>query len=88
MLYLCDVLQLIVYRFNQGAFSQQNFIGNTHQGVFHVVLHFGNQLDAVKKQILEECLSDISFVRTEFSFDVLQEPFPFQRLSGHLHSPV
>ena len=80
MLNLGDVLDFIIYRFNQGAFSQENLVCNTHQGVLHVVLHLGNQLDAIKEQVFEKSLPDISFVRTEFSLDVLQEPSPFQRL--------
>ena len=58
MFYLCDILQFIINRFNQGTFSQQDFILNTHQGVFHVILHFGDQLDAIKEQVLEKNLPD------------------------------
>ena len=43
------VLQLVVDRFNQGAFSQQDFVRYVHQGVLHVVLHLGYQLYAVKE---------------------------------------
>lgn len=50
---LCDVLQLIINRFYQSTLSQQDFVSYAHQGVFHVVLHFGYQLYAVHEEVLE-----------------------------------
>ena len=75
---LCDILQLIVDRFYQSPFSQQNPVSYAHQGILHVVLHFGYQLYAVKEKVLKKSLSDIPFVRTEPAFYVLQKLFLFQ----------
>ena len=50
---LCDILQLVIDRFCQSAFSQQDFVRYAHQGIFHFVLHFGYQLYATREKILE-----------------------------------
>ena len=57
VLNLCYVLQLIINRFYQSTLSQRDFLSYTHQGVLHVVLHFGYQLYAVREEILEQGLS-------------------------------
>ena len=59
-----DVLQLIINRFYQRTFSQQDFVCHTHQEILHVVLHFGYQLYATREEILEQSRPDIAFVRT------------------------
>ncbi len=48
--------------------------------VYHI-LYFCDQLYAVKKQVLKQCLSDISLVRTKFPLDIVKEPALFQRLT-------
>ena len=78
---LGDVLQLVIDRFYQGAFPQQDFVRYAHQGVLHVILHFGYQLYAVEKEALEQSLPDISLVRAKFTLYVLQELFLLQRLT-------
>ena len=78
---LCDILQLIIERLYQGAFSEQDFVRYAHQRVLHVILHFGYQLYAIKKEILEQGLPDILLVCVEFTLYILQEPFLFQRLT-------
>lgn len=50
--YLCDILQLIIDRFYQSAFPQQDFIRCAHQ-FFHVILHLGYQLYAAHEEIIE-----------------------------------
>ena len=50
---LCDILQLVIDRFCQSAFSQQDSVRYAHQGIFHLVLHFGYQLYATREKILE-----------------------------------
>ena len=69
---LCDILQFIIDRLYQGAFSEQDFVRYAHQRVLHVILHFGYQLYAVKKKILEQGLPDIPLVRAKFTLYVLQ----------------
>ena len=90
VLNLCDVLQLIIDRFYQNPFSQQDSVCYAHQGILHVVLHFGYQLYAAREKILEQCLANIPFVCTELILYVLQELFLFQRftvihISGREH---
>ena len=64
MLYLRSVLQLVIDRFNQGPFSEQNLVGYTHQGILHIVLDLGDKLYAIEEKVLEQCLPDISLVGT------------------------
>ena len=85
MFNLGDVFQFIIDCFYQGPFSQQDFIRYAHQGIFHIVLHFGYQLYAVKEEVLEQGLPNISLVRTELAFYVLQEFFSVSTVHGHPH---
>ena len=78
---LCDIFQLIIDRLYQGSFSEQDFVRYAHQRVLHVIFHFGCQLYAIKKEILEQGLPDIPLVRAKFTLYVLQELFLFQRLT-------
>ena len=68
---LCDILQLIIDRLYQGSFSEQDFVHYAHQRVLYVIFHFGYQLYAIKKEILEQGLPDIPLVRAEFTLYVL-----------------
>ncbi len=81
MFNLCDVLQLVIDSFNQRPFSENNFIGYAHEGVSHVVLDFGNQLYPIHEQVLKQCLTYISFVAAQLSFNLLHEPALLQRFS-------
>ena len=64
MFNLCNVLQFIIGRFNQGSFSGLNLVSNTYQGVSHIVFNFSDKRSTVKKETLEQSLTDISLVRT------------------------
>ena len=64
MFNLCNVLQFIIGRFNQGSFSGLNLVSNTYQGVSHAVFKFSDNRSTVKKETLEQSLTDISLVRT------------------------
>lgn len=64
MFNLCNVLQFIIGRFNQGSFSGLNLVSNTYQGVSHTVFNFSDKRSTVKKETLEQSLTDISLVRT------------------------
>lgn len=77
---LCNVLQFIIDRFNQCSFSEQDFIGYTHQRVPHIVLNFSDKLYTVKEKVFKQSLTGISFVGTEFPLNVSQELTLFQRL--------
>ena len=45
---------------------------------FHIIFHFGKQLNTIQEQFFKQCLTDISFVGTKLSFDILQEIPLFQ----------
>ena len=77
---LCNILQLVIDRFNQGPFSEQNLVSNTHQGVLHIVFNFSDKLYTIKEKVLKQSLADISLVCTQFSSDILQKLALFQRL--------
>ena len=49
MFNLCNVLQFIIGRFNQGSFSGLNLVSNTYQGVSHAVFNFSDKRSTVKK---------------------------------------
>ena len=60
--YLCDVLQLIMDRFNQSTFSEQNIVRHTHQGISHIVFDLSDKLYAIKEKAFKQSLTDISLV--------------------------
>ena len=53
---LANVLELIVDSFYQGAFAQQQFVNQRHELVFHVFLQFGDQLNALFVEQVEQFL--------------------------------
>lgn len=53
-----NIKLFVIDRFNQGSFSKQNLVGNTHQEIFHVVLDLGGKLYVVKEKVLEQCSPD------------------------------
>ena len=53
MFYLCDVLQFVIDRFNQGSFSEQYLVGNTHQRVLHIAFNFSDKLYTIKEEVLK-----------------------------------
>ena len=52
-----------------------------HQCVFHVLSDFGNQVDIVDKQFLEQSLEYIAFICEDFSKKFFMEPAVFQWFS-------
>ena len=81
MLNLCDILKLIIDSFYKCAFPQANLVGNAHKRVFHIILDFGKQLDAINKKTLEKGFSNIPLISEKLSFYVFQESSLFQWLS-------
>ena len=75
MFYLRDIFKLIVDGFNKSSFAKHNFVCHGHKRVLHVVFNFGYELDSVREQELKQLPSDISFISTEFAFDILDERF-------------
>lgn len=63
----------VIDRFDQGSFFEQNFVGNTHQWILHIVFNFSDKLYTIKEKVLKQSLTGISFVCTWFSFDVLRK---------------
>ena len=79
--YLSDVLQFVIYCFNECSFSQVYLIRDAHERILHIVLHFGNQLYAIYEKVFEQSLAYISFVSKEFTFYVFQQHSILQGLS-------
>ena len=52
-----------------------NFVCHGHKRVLHFVFHLGDEPDYVQEQELKQLLPDISFISTEFAFDILDERF-------------
>ena len=73
MFNLCNVLQFVINSFNQSSFPKQYLISDTHQGVLHIILDLSNRLYTIKKEVLEQSLTDISLVRIQFSLYVFQK---------------
>ena len=81
MLHLRDVLQLVVDALYDGALAEQDLVGDAHQGVLHVVLHLGYQLDAVDEQPLEEVAADVALVTDKAAADGFDEALAVERRS-------
>ena len=79
--YLSDVLQFVIYGFNESSFSQAYLIRDAHERILHIVLHFGYQLYAIYEKVFEQSLAYISFVAKEFTFYVFQQHSILQGLS-------
>ena len=63
MFHLCNVLQLVIYRFYDGTFPEQQFVRHAYQSTFHVVFKFGDKLYAVHEQALEKVGINPTFSR-------------------------
>ena len=53
MLDLADMLELFADAFDQRSFSQQEFIDDRQQFIFHVALELGNQLYAFAPEFIK-----------------------------------
>lgn len=78
MFHLCNVLQLVIYRFYDGTFPEQQFVRHAHQSTFHVVFKFGDKLYAIHEQALEKVLADIPFISDQLAIYEFYEGFVFQ----------
>ena len=71
MLYLRDVLQFIIYSFDDCPLAQENLVRDAHHSTFHVALEFCDELYAINEEFLEEILADVSLVSDELVKDLL-----------------
>ena len=63
MLNLRDVFELIDHAFDDGPFTQQQFVDPRQQAVFHVFLEFGDELHTKRLQeLVKEWLRDITAI--------------------------
>ncbi|PIB23859.1 hypothetical protein BFP77_16290 [Maribacter sp. 4U21] len=79
MLYLAYVLEFVVYRFNDGTFSQQYLVGHGHQGVLHIVPDRCYKLYSVDEQHLHQAFSYVALVRIELSIYLVQKTLFLER---------
>ena len=80
VLYLRDVLQFIIYSFDDCPLAQENLVRDAHHSTFHVALEFCDELYAINEEFLEEILADVSLVSDELVKDLLNEALILQRL--------
>ena len=90
MFHLCNILQLVIYRFYYCSFPKQQLVRHAHQGTFHVVFKFGDKLYAIHEQALEKVLADIPFISDQLAIYEFYEGFVFQwfpviHISGGYH---
>jgi len=79
MFHLADVFQFVVNRFDDGSFTEHNFVVHGHQAVFHVVTDTGDQVYVVHEQDVRQFFGDISFVCKELSKYRFQKDFVLKR---------
>lgn len=81
MFYLSDILQFVINGLNQSPFPKHNLVGDGHERVPHIVLDFGDKLNPVHKKEFKQLFAKISFVTTEFAFDIFNKRLRVERLS-------
>lgn len=79
--HLSNVLQLIVYRFNDSSLSEKKFVGNAHQRAFHIAFQLGDKLYSVDKESLKEILAEIPLVTNQLPVYKFHKCFVFQRFT-------
>jgi hypothetical protein len=52
-----------------------------HQGIFHILSDFGNQMNIIDKQLFKQVSTDITLISKEFSEEFLMEFPVFERFS-------
>ena len=62
MFKLADVFEFVVDRFDHRTFTQQHFVLQGHEAVFHISPNVGKQMDTPIEQHFEEFMGDIPFV--------------------------
>lgn len=56
-LYLCSILEFIIYSFNDSPLSEQQFVRKTYQRSFHIAFQLNNELYAVNEKLLGDILT-------------------------------
>ena len=76
---LRDVLELVVYRFYDGPFSQKYLVPHAHQHIFHVVPDTCDQMQALVEEHFHEFFRDIPLIAVQTTEYFLQYITLFQR---------
>ncbi len=71
MFNLAHVLELVVNRFNERPFAEQNLVDELDQAVFPVFLRLGDELESPFVQLFKQGLRDITTVAEQFAQQVL-----------------
>ncbi len=58
--------------FYQCSFAKEDFVINIHEGIFHIVSDFGDQMNATDKKGLKELFGEIAFISEEFAPDIFE----------------
>jgi len=81
MLDPADVFQLIVNSFNNGPFSQKDFVAHIHECISPIVPYVGNQLNTNNQKEFLELFANIALVGKQLSENSFEKTFIFQGLS-------
>ena len=68
--YLSDVLQFVIYGFNECSFSQTYLIRDAHERILHIVLHFDYQQYAIYEKVFEQTLAYISVSSVDYKIRI------------------
>ena len=71
---LGDVFELVIDRFTDAAFAQQQLVKLRHQPFLHALLEFRDELHAVGEKLLKERLRNIAFVAEELAKEMFDQP--------------
>ena len=78
---LAKIFELIVDRFDDGAFFKKQFVQHGHELVGHVAFEPGDQLQASLKQRLEKFAGNVAPVSEELAEDVLGQGLHHRKVS-------
>lgn len=67
MFNLRDILELVDDGFNDGTFTQQQFVAQQHQLVLHVGFELGDQFNPLLPELVAQRFGEVAFVSDEFT---------------------
>lgn len=60
---LANVLELVIDALDNGPFAQQQFVGQRHEPIAHILAQFGDEVKSLHDQeVFGQCLGDIAFI--------------------------
>ena len=81
MFNVADVLEFVVYCFNDRPFPQQDFVVQVHERVLHVLLEFGHKVYVVNEEPFKKLLAYVSPVGKNLAEKPLRKVLVLQWLT-------